>query len=179
MFSMEEFVSLHSSILSALICYYFDENTLKFMVKRLGLLRALTYQLQELLRRPQSQQQLKDVEIKEELPTDSSSSKPSSAVEYRSTSVEGSDNTEAIQNSEVSSPSGASYCQSLTDLDYSVKSSSRGASPEHPTDMANDATADARDIENTPEHSAPLLEAALPEPSSPLTSPLPSARGCS
>ena len=43
--------SLHGDILSALICYYFDENTLKFMVKRLGLLKALTYHLQGMSKR--------------------------------------------------------------------------------------------------------------------------------
>lgn len=48
MLSKAEFASMHGNLLSALICYYFDENTLKYMVKRLGLLRALTYQLQEM-----------------------------------------------------------------------------------------------------------------------------------
>ncbi len=51
MLSKAEFASMHGNLLSALICYYFDENTLKFMVKRLGLLRALTYQLQEMARK--------------------------------------------------------------------------------------------------------------------------------
>ena len=180
MFSMEKFVSLHSNILSALICYYFDENTLKFMVKRLGLLRALTYQLQELSRRPQSQQQLdsmKNGEIKEETqepPADSSVIKHPCTVECQSKSVDGSDDSEAVQSSEVSSPSGASYCQSLNDLDYSVKSSSRDGSPECQADMVSEAASEARDRQEkncTPEHSATLLEAALPEPSSPLTSP--------
>lgn len=40
---------LHGDILSGLVCYYFDEHSLKFMVKRLGLLKALTYQLQQML----------------------------------------------------------------------------------------------------------------------------------
>ena len=39
---------LHPDILSALVCYYFDENSLKFMVRRLGLLKALTYHLQRM-----------------------------------------------------------------------------------------------------------------------------------
>lgn len=47
----EEHASLHSSVMSALVCYYFDENTLKFMVKRLGLLKALTFHLQEMTKR--------------------------------------------------------------------------------------------------------------------------------
>ena len=40
--------SLHPDILSALVCYYFDEQSLKFMVKRLGLLRVLTFHLQRM-----------------------------------------------------------------------------------------------------------------------------------
>ena len=51
MLSKIDTASLHGDILSALICYYFDENTLKFMVKRLGLLKALTYHLQEMTKR--------------------------------------------------------------------------------------------------------------------------------
>ena len=47
----EEHVFLHNNIMSALVCYYFDESTLKFMVKRLGLLKALTYHLQEMTKR--------------------------------------------------------------------------------------------------------------------------------
>lgn len=54
MLAKPEFASLHMDILSALICYYFDENTLKFMVKKLGLLKALTYHLQEMSRRDSS-----------------------------------------------------------------------------------------------------------------------------
>lgn len=46
-----ELALLHGDILSALVCYYFDEHSLKFMVKRLGLLRALSYQLQQMLAR--------------------------------------------------------------------------------------------------------------------------------
>ena len=50
--SKPELAPLHGDVLSALICYYFDENTLKFMVKGLSLLKALTYQLQEMTKRP-------------------------------------------------------------------------------------------------------------------------------
>ena len=48
MLSNSELASLHGDILSALVCYYFDEHSLKFMVKGLGLLKALTYQLQQM-----------------------------------------------------------------------------------------------------------------------------------
>ena len=194
MFSKEDFVSLHSSILSALICYYFDENTLKFMVKRLGLLRALTYQLQELSRRPQSgenrslQDQLDSEEgheSKEEKQefgcdlvgplTDSSSIQQSSAVECQSNTVDCSEDSEAVQGSEVSSPSGASYCQSVNDLDYSVGSSSPDGTHEcQRADMAKQGSSDVRGCEeksSISEHSAVLLETALREPGSPLTSP--------
>lgn len=41
----DQLVALHSDILSALVCYYFDENTLRFMVRCLGLLRSLVHQL--------------------------------------------------------------------------------------------------------------------------------------
>ncbi len=51
MLSKLEFATMHGNILSALVCYYFDENTLKYMVKRLGLLQALTRQLQEMARK--------------------------------------------------------------------------------------------------------------------------------
>jgi len=42
--------SLHSSIMSALVAFYFDEITLKQMVTKMGLLRALNYHLQEMLK---------------------------------------------------------------------------------------------------------------------------------
>ena len=36
----------HQDILSALICYYFDEQTLQFMIRRLGLIKSLLYHLE-------------------------------------------------------------------------------------------------------------------------------------
>ena len=48
MLSSSELAPLHGDILSALVCYYFDEHSLKFMVKGLGLLKALTYHLQQM-----------------------------------------------------------------------------------------------------------------------------------
>ena len=51
MLSDPQLASLHGDILSALVCYYFDEHSLKFMVKKLGLLRALTYHLQQMTSR--------------------------------------------------------------------------------------------------------------------------------
>lgn len=41
MLCQDKFASLHGNILSALVCYYFDEATLKVMVKEMGLLKAL------------------------------------------------------------------------------------------------------------------------------------------
>ena len=52
MISQVEYASLHGSMISALVCYYFDENTLKFMVKRLGLLKALAYHLKRMTDKP-------------------------------------------------------------------------------------------------------------------------------
>ena len=74
MLSKTEFASLHSDILSALICYYFDENTLKFMVKRLGLLKALTHHLHEMTLSPPSEGAAKQSEEmeQEEMKTDPS-----------------------------------------------------------------------------------------------------------
>ena len=46
MLSQEEHSDLYHTIMTALICYYFDENTLKVMVKQLGLLGALRYHLE-------------------------------------------------------------------------------------------------------------------------------------
>lgn len=40
--------ALHANIMSALVCYYFDENTLKLMVMKMGLLRVLNYHLQQM-----------------------------------------------------------------------------------------------------------------------------------
>lgn len=37
--------SLHGSMMAALVCYYFDETTLKLMVTRMGLLQTLSYHL--------------------------------------------------------------------------------------------------------------------------------------
>ena len=48
MLSSSELTTLHGEILSALVCYYFDEMSLKLMVKKLGLLRALTWHLQQM-----------------------------------------------------------------------------------------------------------------------------------
>ena len=50
MLSSAQQASLHPDILSALVCYYFDEHSLKFMVKGLGLLRALAYHLHQMTR---------------------------------------------------------------------------------------------------------------------------------
>ena len=41
----EEFESCYQDILSALICYYFDEHTLRYMIKKLGLLRSIVHHL--------------------------------------------------------------------------------------------------------------------------------------
>ena len=41
----EQHSSFHHDILSALICYYFDEQTLQFMIRRLGLIKSLLYHL--------------------------------------------------------------------------------------------------------------------------------------
>ena len=41
---------LHSSIMSALVAFYFDEVTLKQMVTRMGLLRTLNYHLREMVK---------------------------------------------------------------------------------------------------------------------------------
>ena len=41
--------SLHGNLMSALVCYYFDENTIKLMVTKMGLLRTLNYHLQKMV----------------------------------------------------------------------------------------------------------------------------------
>lgn len=46
MLSQEEHGDLYHTIMTALVCYYFDENTLKVMVRQLGLLGALRYHLE-------------------------------------------------------------------------------------------------------------------------------------
>ena len=45
MLASDAHLSLHGNILSALICYYFDEVSLKAMVKGMGLLQALVFHL--------------------------------------------------------------------------------------------------------------------------------------
>lgn len=42
---------LHQNIMSALVCYYFDENTLKLMVTKMGLLQTLSYHLKRMTSR--------------------------------------------------------------------------------------------------------------------------------
>lgn len=49
MLSQEKFVHLHGNILSALVCYYFDEATLKSMVKGMNLLKALVFHLKKMV----------------------------------------------------------------------------------------------------------------------------------
>lgn len=41
-------VILHGDIMAALVCYYFDENTLKLMVTKMGLLQTLCYHLKQM-----------------------------------------------------------------------------------------------------------------------------------
>ena len=48
MLSQEKSVCLHGNILSALVCYYFDEATLKVLVKGMGLLTALVFHLKNM-----------------------------------------------------------------------------------------------------------------------------------
>ena len=38
----------HDDILSALVCYYFDENTLRYMVRKLGLMKSLVFHLEQM-----------------------------------------------------------------------------------------------------------------------------------
>ena len=40
--------SLHGHMMAALVCYYFDETTLKLMVTRMGLVQTLCYHLREI-----------------------------------------------------------------------------------------------------------------------------------
>ena len=51
MLSLDEHSDLHHTIMTALVCYYFDENTLKVMVRQLGLLGALRYHLEHMTKR--------------------------------------------------------------------------------------------------------------------------------
>lgn len=46
MLSVEEHSGLYHNIMAALVCYYFDENTLKVMVRQMGLLGALKHHLE-------------------------------------------------------------------------------------------------------------------------------------
>ena len=46
MLSQEEHSGLYHNIMTALVCYYFDETTLKVMVRQFGLLGALKYHLE-------------------------------------------------------------------------------------------------------------------------------------
>ena len=52
MLSQEEHSGLYHNIMAALVCYYFDENTLKVMVKNLGLLGALKHHLELMTTKP-------------------------------------------------------------------------------------------------------------------------------
>lgn len=61
MLSVEEHSGLYHNIMAALVCYYFDENTLKVMVRQMGLLGALKYHL-ELTTRTSSQADKKAIE---------------------------------------------------------------------------------------------------------------------
>ena len=45
MLSQDEHSAIYNNILSALVCYYFDEATLKTMVKSMGLIKALVFHL--------------------------------------------------------------------------------------------------------------------------------------
>ena len=51
MLSREEHSNLYHAIMSALVCYYFDENTLKVMVRQMGLLGALKHHLELMTKR--------------------------------------------------------------------------------------------------------------------------------
>lgn len=42
---VKDYRSLHEDMLLALICYYFDEQTLRYMVRKLGLMKSLLYHL--------------------------------------------------------------------------------------------------------------------------------------
>lgn len=46
MLSEEEHSGLYSNIMTALVCYYFDETSLKVMVREMGLLAAIKYHLE-------------------------------------------------------------------------------------------------------------------------------------
>ncbi len=48
MMADQSYASLHANIMSALVCYYFDENTLKLMVTKMGLVPTLNHHLREM-----------------------------------------------------------------------------------------------------------------------------------
>lgn len=54
MLSQDKHSELYHTIMTALVCYYFDENTLKVMVRQLGLLGAMKYHLVLMTKRPSS-----------------------------------------------------------------------------------------------------------------------------
>ena len=61
MLSQEEHSGLYHNIMAALVCYYFDENTLKVMVRQMGFLGALRYHL-ELMTRSSSEADKRTIE---------------------------------------------------------------------------------------------------------------------
>ena len=54
MLSQDRHSELYHTIMTALVCYYFDENTLKVMVRQLGLLGAMKYHLALMIKRSSS-----------------------------------------------------------------------------------------------------------------------------
>ena len=59
----DRLATLHADILSALVCYYFDENTLRYMVRRLGLLKSLVYQLAQMAAKAKKEEKEEEVEV--------------------------------------------------------------------------------------------------------------------
>jgi hypothetical protein len=54
MLSRDKHSDLYHTIMTALVCYYFDENTLKVMVRQLGLLGAMKHHLVFMTKRPKA-----------------------------------------------------------------------------------------------------------------------------
>lgn len=103
---------LHDDILSALVCYYFDENTLRFMVRMFSLMRSLVFHLERMAR--------KETEFSFNVLQDLDSYRPADNVPIVDVSTP---NSFALEMAEIGSDIGVAECPDMDDTQCSGVSS--------------------------------------------------------
>ena len=160
-----DYIALHGNIMSALVFYYFDEITLKQMVTKMGLLRTLSYHLQEMSKRVCETAVISDEQTSREMDDSMSSAQnvEGECMNVQQVSDSTSQSCASPRQEEIKSPSTASdSMESINDDCQTDESSGR----EGPLPSKRMRLADGHREEHTcMSSSTTLLDSLLSSPS--------------